>query len=121
MNKLYLKIRQALAGKTSAGARAALAAVAIATAATARAGDTWTDITQHYVTNPGFDSNSNAGWTVTSDAGSKAVRCECMEFWNGTFDIHQTLKGLPAGKYRLSVQAFYRTQDNSRARRASRR
>ena len=115
MNKLYLKIRQALAGKTSAGARAALAAVAIATAATARAGDTWTDITQHYVTNPGFDSNSNAGWTVTSDAGSKAVRCECMEFWNGTFDIHQTLKGLPAGKYRLSVQAFYRTQDNSKA------
>lgn len=115
MNKIYLKIKQALGGRTVRGARAVLAAVALATAITASAESTWIDVTEHYVANPGFDKNTNAGWTVTANAGSKAVRCECMEFWNGTFDIHQTLKALPAGKYRLSVQAFYRTQDNDKA------
>ena len=30
------------------------------------------------------------------------------EFWNTTFDTYQTIKNLPNGIYKLSVQAFYR-------------
>lgn len=31
-----------------------------------------------------------------------------LEFWNTTFDISQKLYGMPAGTYRLDIQAFYR-------------
>lgn len=75
----------------------------------------WLDVTDRYITNPSFDGNSNTGWTYTANAGSKAVNYGCWEFWNGTFDAYQTLTGLSAGKYRLSVQGYYRTQDNSAA------
>lgn len=78
---------------------------------TARAKD-WIDITGQYITNPGFDNNSNAGWTYTSDASSQTVRAECMEFWNGSFNIYQTVKNLPSGHYRMSVQSYYRVKDN---------
>ena len=73
----------------------------------------WIDITAERLVNPSFDGNSNAGWTYFSNAGSQAVRCESMEFWNGTFDIYQTLSSLPAGHYRMSVQSYYRCQDNN--------
>ena len=55
----------------------------------------WIDITEERLVNPGFDGNSNKGWTFVSNAGSQAVRCESMEFWNGTFDIYQTISSLP--------------------------
>lgn len=91
--------------------------VAIATALLvygqlAHAVSRWIDVTSEYIVNPSFDGNSNHGWTFESNAHSKAVRCGAMEFWNGTFDIHQTLQQLPAGHYRLSVSSFYRCQDN---------
>ncbi|MDE6338274.1 MAG: RICIN domain-containing protein, partial [Muribaculaceae bacterium] len=36
------------------------------------------------------------------------------ESWNtGSFDIHQTIEGLPEGIYELSVQAFYRNGEGS--------
>ena len=73
--------------------------------------DSWLDVTDIYIENPRFDANSNKGWTYTSDATSQSTGNEGMEFWNGTFDIHQTLQ-VPNGKYRLSVQAYYRTGDN---------
>jgi len=73
----------------------------------------WVDVTSKYITNPGFDGNSNKGWTFVSDASSKNVRCNAMEFWNGTFDIYQTLKNLPEGQYRMSVQSYYRCRDNN--------
>ena len=73
----------------------------------------WIDITEERLVNPGFDGNSNKGWTFVSNAGSQAVRCESMEFWNGTFDIYQTISSLPAGHYRMSVQSYYRCQDNN--------
>lgn len=74
----------------------------------------WIDITAERLVNPSFNGNSNAGWTYISNAGSQAVRCGAMEFWNGTFDIYQTVSDLPAGHYRMSVQAYYRCQDNNR-------
>lgn len=73
----------------------------------------WIDITEERLVNSGFDGNSNNGWTFVSNAGSQAVRCESMEFWNGTFDIYQTVSSLPAGHYRMSVQSYYRCQDNN--------
>ena len=75
----------------------------------------WVDVTEDYVTNPGFDGNSSKGWTWSSNAQSQTVRVECMEFWNGMFDIWQVLSGLNKGHYRLSVQAYYRTGDFSEA------
>jgi len=71
------------------------------------------DVTQEFLTNPGFDNNSGQGWTWASNANSQTLRAECMEFWNGTFNIWQELKGLPQGKYRLSVQAYYRPGGNN--------
>ena len=71
----------------------------------------WIDITEDYIQNPGFDGNSNIGWTYTSDASSQQLTYEAMEFWNGTFDIHQTIT-VPNGKYLISVQAYFRTKDN---------
>ena len=72
----------------------------------------WIDVTDKYLTNPGFANNSNSGWAYNYWNGTSTVRCEAMEFWNATFDIHQTIT-LSAGQYRLSVQSYYRTADNS--------
>lgn len=67
----------------------------------------WIDVTDIYLTNPNFNNNSTQGWTWSSDAGSQKADYETFEFWNGNFDIWQTIK-LPAGKFRFSVQAYYR-------------
>ena len=74
----------------------------------------WIDITDAYVENPDFNSNTTQGWTYTSNASSQTTGYEAMEFWNGTFNIYQTVN-VPNGKYRLSVQAYYRTTDNGYA------
>ena len=74
----------------------------------------WIDITEAYVENPYFDNNTTKGWTYTSDASSQSTGYGGMEFWNGTFNIYQTIN-VPNGKYRLSVQAYYRTTDNGYA------
>ena len=52
----------------------------------------WIDITSEYLINPGFDNNSSAGWTYTSDAAAQRCTYETMEFWQGTFDIYQTVE-----------------------------
>ena len=75
--------------------------------------DGWTDVTNYLISNPGFADNDVDGWNWNSDASSQKSDYGCMEFWNGTFDIWQDLAGLPSGKYRLSVQAFYRAGANS--------
>lgn len=89
-----------------------LLAAMLLPAAPALAAEGWIDVTSGYVTNPSFAGNSNAGWTIESNASSRTVRCECQEFWNGTFDIHQTLHGLPAGTYRVTFNGYYRMGDN---------
>ena len=75
----------------------------------------WVDITDEFLQNAGFDNNSTTGWTWTSDASSQKADYDCMEFWNGTFDFKQQIDGLPVGKYRLSLQAFYRTGSREQA------
>lgn len=75
-------------------------------------GQSWLDLTSEYIVNPNFDNNQSTGWTYTSNASSQQLNYEAMEFWNGTFDIYQTVN-VPNGKYRISVQAYYRTANNS--------
>ena len=75
-------------------------------------GNSWIDVTSMMVKNPGFDRNRTDGWEWDSDASSQTANLNCMEFWYGHFDIWQQLTGAPKGKYRLSVQAFYRIYDN---------
>lgn len=78
----------------------------------------WIDITDQYVTNPGFTGGSLSGWTYEATAGGRGAACDAMEFWNGTFNFHQTVTGLSQGHYRLSVNAFFRSQDNDNDYRA---
>ena len=75
-------------------------------------GQSWLDLTSEYIVNPNFDNNQSTGWTYTSDASSQQLNYNAMEFWNGTFDIYQKVN-VPNGKYRISVQAYYRTANNS--------
>ena len=72
----------------------------------------WLDVTEIFVKNPTFENNTSQGWQYTTDAWGVNIRCESMEFWSGTFNLWQDLQGLPRGKYRLSVQSYYRTMDN---------
>ena len=74
----------------------------------------WIDVTEAYITNPSFEGNTTKGWTYISDAGSQTAGYDGFEFWYGTFNIYQTIT-VPNGKYRLSVQAYYRTTDNEEA------
>ena len=72
----------------------------------------WIDITNEYIKNANFDGNSYNGWEYTNNATNFQCNYECLEFWRGTFDIHQTLN-VPNGKYRISVNAYYRSGNNS--------
>lgn len=53
---------------------------------------------------------SSTGWDVKDGTmGFQANNSvEAGEFFNCTFNLQQTLVGLPAGMYRLTTQAFYR-------------
>ena len=73
----------------------------------------WTDVTGRFLKNPTFDNDQQEPWTWESNASTQAVRVECVSFYSGNFDMHQQLSGLPKGRYRLSVQAFYRMADNN--------
>ena len=54
--------------------------------------------------NPGIDSNE--GWSM-----KPSFNFSCCEFFQTTFDFNQTLEGMPAGTYKLTVQAFQRPGD----------
>lgn len=73
----------------------------------------WIDVTDAYVTNPGFEDGTN-GWSLSGSAPTKAIGWGGFEFYNGTFDIQQTVN-VPAGQYRLSVQTYFRYTDNDKA------
>lgn len=55
------------------------------------------------LTNPDFSSDDATGWT-----GSPTVSYSCAEKYNTTFNVYQTLTGLPEGVYEVGIQAFYR-------------
>lgn len=67
------------------------------------------DITK-VIANSDFATMSSTGWDVKDGTmgfqSNNSV--EAGEFFNCTFNLQQTLVGLPAGMYRLTTQAFYR-------------
>ena len=67
------------------------------------------DYTDHIV-NPTVISNTR-GWTATT---SPSQESGVQEFFNlgKEVDIHQTISGLPDGKYTVTVQALFRPGDN---------
>lgn len=75
------------------------------------------DITK-VIANSDFATMSSTGWDVKD--GTMAFQSnnnvEAGEFYNCTFNLQQTLVGLPAGMYRLTSQAFYRYGNNPSAK-----
>lgn len=67
------------------------------------------DITK-VIANSDFATMNSTGWDVKDGTmgfqSNNSV--EAGEFFNCTFNLQQTLVGLPAGMYRLTTQAFYR-------------
>ena len=67
------------------------------------------DITK-VIANSDFATMNSTGWEVKD--GSMGFQSnhsvQAGEFFNCTFNLQQTLVGLPAGMYRLTTQAFYR-------------
>ncbi len=66
-------------------------------------------------TNMDYADNTNDGWTKTSDTGNGSVSYHTSEVWNSAFTNYQTLENMPAGSYKLTAKAFYRTADNETA------
>ena len=60
-----------------------------------------------FIVNPGFDANATTGWE-----GAGTVNNHAVEFYQKTFDMYQTISGLPAGKYRLKAKGFERPKAN---------
>ena len=77
------------------------------------AAQSWTDVTDIFITNPGFDNND--GWTWEASTGTAGIGSGNIRFFSGRFDFSQTLQNLPKGHYRLSVQTFYRDGDSEDA------
>ena len=75
----------------------------------------WVDVTEGYMENPDFRSGNHTGWNFTG--GGDDVREGCMEVFQQAFDLWQEYNDIPNGRYRISVQAFYRTGANSNTRR----
>ena len=91
------------------------------TAVTTIDGGTNVDLTS-LITNPGFETGNTNGWTnsgsITADAqGNKAFDNTqgnyYAERWhvNGTIDINQTIKYLPAGIYKIEAYMYSDTGD----------
>ena len=73
---------------------------------------TWIDVTDLYLQSPRFDNNVNKGWETSGWYSGRGTAVEMQEFFSGFFDFYQYIS-LPAGKYRLSVQGYFRQGDNN--------
>lgn len=75
------------------------------------------DITK-VIANSDFATMSSTGWDVKDGtmAFQSTNSVEAGEFFNCTFNLQQTLVGLPAGMYRLTTQAFYRNGSDASAK-----
>ena len=67
----------------------------------------WIDLTEQYIVNPTFKGNDlSTGWMGTPYGSASPY--ENAEHYSKNFDTYQTIEGLAAGHYRVSVKAFYR-------------
>lgn len=75
------------------------------------------DITK-VIANSDFATMSSTGWDVKDGTMGFQTKnsVEAGEFYDCTFNLQQTLVGLPAGMYRLTTQAFYRNGNNPSAK-----
>lgn len=61
------------------------------------------------ISNPRFDRNyAENYWEGSSFTIGGLNENMCAEVWNTNFDVYQILDNIPNGRYRLSVQGFYR-------------
>jgi hypothetical protein len=60
-----------------------------------------------FLKNPSFADNTATGWQ-----GAGTINYQEVEFYEKTFNMYQTISGLPAGKYRLKAQGFERPKAN---------
>ncbi len=68
------------------------------------------------IVNADFDDNTIDGWTAEGSGTWRPMEWANgygAEFWHGTRDIHQTITGLPAGRYEATVQATWSTTATS--------
>ena len=71
------------------------------------------------ISNPRFDRHHSEGaWSGSTfntggERGDNGNGNYCAEVWYSNFDVHQTLTDIPNGRYRLSVQGFYRYNNGS--------
>lgn len=72
--------------------------------------DEGTDYTS-IVINPNFELGTD-GWEGAPAIGGTSTN-KCAERWNATFDVYQTITGLPNGYYDMSIQGFYRVGDGA--------
>ena len=73
-----------------------------------------TDVTSQYVKNPNFTNKDN--WTIkNAGTNNPTANNKCLEFWgSGNSSLyllaHQEITNLPNGVYRLTINAFNRSQ-----------
>lgn len=65
--------------------------------------DGWTDITEQ-LTNSDF-AGGQSGWTGTAFSATPGT---VSEFFNTNFNVYQTLRNMPAGYYKFTIDGFYR-------------
>ena len=63
------------------------------------------------IINPSFEFG-NKGWGGAPAIGGTDTN-KSAERWNATFDVYQTLTGLPNGYYEMTIQGFYRVGDGA--------
>ena len=62
------------------------------------------------ITNPRFENNTTEGWSGANVVGgrSDATSNHEQEFWNTSFNMYQTITGVPNGRYRLKWKGLTR-------------
>lgn len=86
--------------------RILLTAMVVLEAFAANAQQEWIDITEKYVKNPSYVENDYSYWEGDKLGGYNPV--ENAEHFNKNYNTYQTITGLKAGTYRVSLKAFYR-------------
>lgn len=66
----------------------------------------WIDVTDKYIKNPRYDNNNYSFWQGTPLGGYNPF--DNAEHYQKNYDTYQRLEGLIPGKYRVSLDAFYR-------------
>ena len=80
----------------------------ILTCARVSAAEGWIDVTDAYIVNPRYATNSKDGWEIEYYWGGYNVNYNAAEMWNAFFRLGQHIDGLPNGHYRVSVNGYYR-------------